>query len=151
MNLTGTIDLMEALGAIVFLLAVLGGGYNAVDAWRNLAAVLRLSGGNPPGRLVAIALDDLLRSVLKLTLLAVPGLLVTLLLMLIGPADDDLDPARYTIGIVLRAAYIISALGLLAIIATSMWLRRFLVEERATAQEDARAARAGEEPRSDGR
>lgn len=126
MTLDARIDPFEVAVFLCFSLALLWGIYNTVDAWQNMVAVLQDAGGTISGRRVAVALDDLFRSVVKVTLLALPGVGVGVLLMLFAPGDTLSAPVRYAVGLFLRAAYLCMALGVALVIASSFWLRRFL-------------------------
>ena len=126
--LGGRIDPFEVAVFLCFAVAFVWGTYNALDAWRNMAAVLRANQGQTTGRAVAVALDDLFRAVIKVILLALPGVGVGVLLMLFAPGDTVAEPLRYAVGLFLRFSYLCIALGVALVVASSFWLRRFLAQ-----------------------
>lgn len=120
--LTETVDALEVLILALFLGATALAAYNAADAWRNeLVAIER---ADPDVAL--LGLEDLARAWIKLLLGALPGVVVTGLLMTIPSPMGVANPTAPALvaGLGLRVGLLLMAVAMFGVTGLSAWLRR---------------------------
>lgn len=128
MSISPTVDVFEALILVAFLAAAALSLYNAGDAWANELAAI--DAADPDVAL--LGLEDFLRACTKLTLMALPGVVVAASLMTVpSPIQaGDATPQELVTAITLRVMLLLFAGGLLANAALSGWLRRRMARRR---------------------